>query len=321
MRARVFLFWCLAALPGVSHPVLAQQALPPACNDVESRQFDFWSGKWDVFSAEKLVGHNDITREEGDCILHEHWSGLKGGTGQSVSYYDPGEKQWYQTWTDGSATFRRFHGKYQNSAMRLTAESKTAAGQPRQHRMAFINNADGTVRQLAETSEDGKQWRTVVDLMYRRPATSPQVSAPTGGCSAAEYRQFDFWVGSWDVTVAGNPAGSNVITLEEQGCLIHEHWTGAKGGTGQSLNFYDKSTRLWNQVWVDNSAGSLRLSGTFAGDQMGMTGVAPGPDGKPQQQRLTFFKNPDGTVRQLWETSSDGATWQVSFDGLYRRKG
>jgi len=149
---------------------------------------------------------------------------------------------------------------------------------------------------------------------------SAQNAPPTSGCPGPEFRQFDFWVGQWDVTVQGNPAGTNIITREEQGCLIHEHWTGAKGGTGQSFNFFDASTRQWNQVWVDNSASSLRLSGTFADNQMRLTGVAPGPDGKPQQQRLTFFKNADGTVRQLWETSSDGSSWQVAFDGLYRRK-
>ncbi len=306
---------------GLALPATLEAQSPPACNDSMSRQFDFWSGKWDVFSGDQLVGHNDITKEEGDCILHEHWAGLKGGTGQSVSYYDPGEKLWYQTWTDGAATFRRFHGRYENSVMRLTAESRSPEGKQRQHRMAFFNNTDGTVRQLAETSLDGgKQWKTVVDLIYRRPTLSAQVTAPTGGCTAAEYRQFDFWVGSWDVTTGGNPAGTNVITLEERDCLIHEHWTGAKGGTGQSLNFYDSTTKQWNQVWVDNSAGSLRLSGSFANDQMRLTGVAPGPEGKPQQQRIIWYKNPDGTIRQVWETSDDGQSWTVAFDGVYRKK-
>src|SRR5262245_5687825 len=93
----------------------AQQPASAACASAEFRQFDFWSGKWDVYSGSQLVGHNDITLEEDGCVLHEHWAGLKGGTGQSVSYFDPGEKQWYQTWTDGSATFRRFHGRYESS--------------------------------------------------------------------------------------------------------------------------------------------------------------------------------------------------------------
>ena len=144
---------------------------------------------------------------------------------------------------------------------------------------------------------------------------------PSFGCPAGEYRQFDFWVGQWEVTVGGNLAGSNVITNEEQGCLIHEHWAGSRGGTGQSFNFYDAVDKQWHQVWVDNQGSYLHLTGSYADNQMRLIGTAPGPDGKPAQQRLTFFRNSDGTVRQLWETSVDrGATWTVAFDGLYRRK-
>ena len=35
-------------------------------------------------------------------------------------------------------------------------------------------------------------------------------------------------------------------------------------------------------------------------------------------QRITWSKNADGTVRQLWESSTDGGTtWTVAFDGTY----
>ncbi len=161
---------------------------------------------------------------------------------------------------------------------------------------------------------------TLLLMFLLAPCLPAQSGAPSFGCADAEYRQFDFWVGDWDVTVKGAPAGRNSITREEQGCLIHEHWTGSKGGTGQSFNFYDQVTKRWNQVWVDNQGTSLRLSGTFADDRMLLTGVAPGPNGTPLQQRLTFFRNADGTVRQLWETSHDGTNWQTVFDGLYRRR-
>lgn len=158
-------------------------------------------------------------------------------------------------------------------------------------------------------------------LLAAPAAAAGQGTGPKFGCPSVEYRQFDFWVGRWDVTVQGKPAGTNEITLEEDGCLIHEHWKGGGGGTGQSFNFYDRSTRQWNQVWVSNQGAVLRLAGSYAGDQMRFTGVAPGPGGTERQQRLTFFKNADGSVRQLWEASGDGGTnWQVVFDGLYRKQ-
>lgn len=64
----------------------------------------------------------------------------------------------------------------------------------------------------------------------------------------------------------------------------------------------------------------LPLSGVYADGKLVYTGVAPGPNGAPAQQRLTFFQNGDGTVRQLWESSSDGKQWQTVFDGLYVRQ-
>ena len=48
------------------------------------------------------------------------------------------------------------------------------------------------------------------------------------------------------------------------------------------------------------------------------------PDGGVEvslRHRLSFRANPDGTVRQLWETSADGGTtWTTSFDGLYTKR-
>lgn len=145
--------------------------------------------------------------------------------------------------------------------------------------------------------------------------------APSFGCPAPEHRQFDFWVGNWNVTAKGRQAGTNDVTLEEAACLVHEHWSGAGGSTGQSFNFYDRGDGHWHQLWISNQGNVLRLSGAYSEGAMRFTGVAPGAQGRPQRQRLTFFRNSDGSVRQLWETSDDeGKTWQVAFDGLYRKQ-
>jgi hypothetical protein len=146
-------------------------------------------------------------------------------------------------------------------------------------------------------------------------------NAPAPRCDAPEFRQFDFWAGEWRVTSGGQEVGSNVVTLEESGCLIHEHWTGAGGGTGQSLNFYDRSDGRWHQVWISSSGMALFLAGTYHDGRLEYAGERPGtPGGAVVHHRLTFFHNADGSVRQLWETSADGVTWQTTFDGLYQRR-
>jgi len=64
-------------------------------------------------------------------------------------------------------------------------------------------------------------------------------------------REFDFWVGDWDVYVTGTDsyAGHSVIQQISGGCAILENWQSAIS-EGKSLNFIDDSTHKWKQVWV-----------------------------------------------------------------------
>ena len=153
------------------------------------------------------------------------------------------------------------------------------------------------------------------------PVAAQTDSAQAFGCSGPTQRQFDFWVGSWNVTAQGRQAGINDVTVEEGGCVLHEHWTGSRGGTGQSFNVYDQAIGKWHQFWVDNQGNYLHLTGSYGDSRLVLEGTGAGPDRKPQRHRLTFFQNADGSVRQLWETSGDdGRSWQVAFDGLYRKR-
>ena len=150
---------------------------------------------------------------------------------------------------------------------------------------------------------------------------------PATGCSSMrnEHRQFDFWLGNWDVfNPAGALAGHSRIEAVSEGCGISEHWQGSGGGGGGvSYNAWDPGSGHWHQFWVGNTSGDvLYLEGGFDNGSMSMQGVRPNPaSGKPQLQRITWTPNADGTVRQHWQTSDDdGASWQTSFDGSYRRK-
>ena len=157
----------------------------------------------------------------------------------------------------------------------------------------------------------------------------PLLLGPSGtgqapaGCTAAEYRQFDFWIGDWTVTDSTGTAalGTNQVTGEESGCLVHEHWRGSQGGTGQSFNFYDRQGKRWEQVWVASGGNVLRLAGGLQGKSMVLEGDALSPAGGAMRNRIAFTPEPDGRVRQVWSTSTDGGkSWRVTFDGWYRKK-
>jgi hypothetical protein len=140
-------------------------------------------------------------------------------------------------------------------------------------------------------------------------------------CNTPEHRQFDFWVGEWDVTTPdGKLAGRNSITRELGDCVVHEHWQGAGGMRGESFNMWDRDSRRWHQTWVNSSGELLLLDGVFQDGSMRLTGDS-GPPAKRITNRITWTPAADGSVRQLWEISEDGGkTWTTAFDGRYRRR-
>lgn len=150
------------------------------------------------------------------------------------------------------------------------------------------------------------------------PATA---AAP---CDGPEYRQFDFWVGEWDVSADGQAAGTNSIRPVHGGCALHESWQGAgEGGiSGSSYNIYDPASGHWHQTWVDASGTLLQLDGGLVDGNMVLSGRRPIRDGGGMTlHRITWTPNTDGSVRQLWESSQDdGASWRVLFDGLYLKR-
>ena len=116
---------------------------------------------------------------------------------------------------------------------------------------------------------------------------------------------------------------SNVITKEDDGCVIRERWQGARM-TGQSVNIYDRSRGKWHQTWVDSTGGLHAYWGMRRADgAMAFDGESsPQKSGGPRMPtKLTFFPLEDGKVRQLAEVSNDeGKTWTVTYDLIYRRR-
>jgi len=154
---------------------------------------------------------------------------------------------------------------------------------------------------------------------------SPPEAAPATACAASEYRQFDFWLGHWNVTSDGVPAGTNEVRSIHGGCALQENWLGAgEGGiSGTSLNAYDRATGRWRQTWIDSSGTLLQLEGGLVDGVMVLAGEQPGAvGGRSVRHRISWTPGPDGGVNQRWEASYDGGnTWSLLFDGLYQRAG
>lgn len=152
-------------------------------------------------------------------------------------------------------------------------------------------------------------------------AAQESAAPPPRGCPAPEHRQFDFWIGDWEVTTpAGKTAGKNRIEPILGGCALRETWSGAGGSSGSSYNAWDRQRRRWHQTWVDNGGLVLRLEGGFADGKMVLSGETLDSAGAMVVNRITWQETGRNAVRQLWELSSDGGkTWGVVFDGRYRK--
>ena len=139
-------------------------------------------------------------------------------------------------------------------------------------------------------------------------------------CSGEEYRQFDFWIGDWEVLdEAGTPQGTNRIEQILGGCALQENWVGAEGSTGHSFNTFDKNSGRWHQTWVDGNGLLLLLDGGLEEGSMVLSGPGVSRDGDPITHRISWTPLEDGRVRQHWQACKDGGDWNEVFDGYYTR--
>ena len=138
-----------------------------------------------------------------------------------------------------------------------------------------------------------------------------------------EFRAFDFWQGEWVVELAdGTYAGDNTIEAQERGCVLIERWSNATGGTGMSINYLDKVTGEWVQIWNAEGGSQINIRGGMTDEGMLLVGTLHTiGNGTTVPFRGLWTPLEDGRVRQFFELSNDdGETWQPWFEGFYKRK-
>jgi hypothetical protein len=137
----------------------------------------------------------------------------------------------------------------------------------------------------------------------------------------AEARQFDFWLGEWDLTWGEGERGTNHISLILDGMVIQEEFDGPSISLkGLSVSTFNTRLGQWQQTWVDNSGGYLDFSGGFADGKMILSREAD-VEGKPIMQRMVFYNIAEDELDWNWERSGDGGeTWQLVWHIHYQRR-
>ncbi len=140
----------------------------------------------------------------------------------------------------------------------------------------------------------------------------------SANCPGEGKRDFDFWLGSWEVTANGQPAGTNEIRALHGGCLLEEKWTSVRGGGGTSLNFFDPAVGRWRQVWVSDGT-IIDIAGGLEDRSMVLVGtITYTADARRLPFRGRWTPLADGRVRQFFEEQREGA-WQPWFEGIYTK--
>jgi tetratricopeptide (TPR) repeat protein len=253
---------------------------------------------------------------------------------ESVTAQDPKNGQaWFQL---GNAHHRQKQHEQAIKAFMQADELQFAQGRSRYNiacGYAIESNQDEALEWLTKAVEVGfnqvQMLETDSDLASLRNDTRFKAVLDVADRNARpcefsdKHREFDFWIGEWDVfNPQGQKVGTNVVQKFINGCVIYENWTGAGGGFGKSLNYYDPAAGKWRQNWVGASGWIVSYEGEVKDGVMHYLGESILINGSKQLARGTYTPSPDGSVRQLLEQSQDGgATWFVTFDGTYVKKG
>lgn len=141
-------------------------------------------------------------------------------------------------------------------------------------------------------------------------------------CTAAEHRQLDFWLGSWTVVDAatGSTAGTSLIEPAFKGCSIRETFISPDGFEGGSFSLWDRNLMEWVQFGTGSTGARMQFTGHWDGKRINLITTQVRAGRKPLLIRMKLEPQPDGTVRQWSDMSSDhGETWRIRYDYAYRR--
>jgi len=171
-------------------------------------------------------------------------------------------------------------------------------------------------------------------LLWGALLLTPAVGAaqkPTGAtevpCTAAEYHEFDFWIGDWRVYDAKSNELVALDRVEKQahGCIVQQNLTMLtdlyrRPGTayrmsGIGVNRFDGES--WLELWADDQWGAIVLRGRpAAGKAMVLTTIIPS---RHRDLRLEWEKQPDGSVRALQYVAPTGTDkWELYGELIYR---
>jgi len=154
--------------------LFAQDDQKKPCSAPECRQFDFWTGQWDLTWLDKngkeMHGSNTITAILDSCAIQEQFDGNPAMSfrGMSLSVYDTKNAVWRQTWVDNNGGYLDFTGGLQENSMVLSRKT-LQNGKEVWQRMRWYEIRRDALKWDWEISDDGGEtWQLRWRIYYKR---------------------------------------------------------------------------------------------------------------------------------------------------------
>jgi len=179
---------------------------------------------------------------------------------------------------------------------------------------------------------NGFRTQQFVAFLFVATVFWAQQTPGTPPCERPEQKQFDFWVGDWDLTSPGTKSGEvlhhhNTVKRILDSCIVQENFVGSSAPDqapqliGTSVSVFDVQSGKWKQTWVDNQGSYLDFTGEFKDNQMILSREATRPDGTKVLQRMVWKNITPNEFDWSWERSKDkGQSWEVLWPIHYKRK-
>jgi hypothetical protein len=185
---------------------------------------------------------------------------------------------------------------------------------------AVAQQANGAAQSPAPRTMSRRDLESEVSTLRSIVQNGAVVAQRPARCSSTEDRQFDFWVGEWDVAGTGHRAivAESTVTLADEDCLVLEHWRPFRYGHAHSISVYDHANRHWRQYYAGAGIGPIEYTGALDPEGVLRFDI----DGSSPRKRMNYQRIDANTVRQ-WGEQYDDAThaWTTTWDLTYRRRG
>lgn len=246
---------------------------------------------------------------------------------QNTKNYDQAEKNYLEAYKTGMPPAAR---NILYSRMSKVYSAKKDIRKSASWLDSAITVGYGDINDL-ETAEEFKNLR--MDDSYKNLLKKVYTSAYP--CSTdPKKREFDFWVGEWDVyNNTKILVGKSMIQKVTGECAIQENWSSLGSSyVGKSVNYYDAAKGKWHQFYYDSGSllapsdeGEYKEYTSFANPSYkGNAMVFKRKDADKKGEYIAnfvFFNLESTKMRQFLEKSYDGGkTWVVGLDLLYVRK-